>query len=224
MPGDPDLDETATTGFIVPVPFQNHLGRHGRLNGPVDNPESACMSCHSTAQVRDGQTSAGAYKAAGIVPPDVCTAPEQMYWFRNFPGSQPFGNMTNPPDPPNAFCVPQSPALGSPPMHALDFSLQVQLGLVNGVALNHHNPCLAEIPEDQLPTAQKAKAALHARGQLEEARRSVPQREAFAAPVQLDSRKLSRVAEGARSKAKLSTWKELGMELSPEDAANSPHR
>jgi hypothetical protein len=28
-----------------------HLGWLGRLNGPVDNPASACLSCHGTAQV-----------------------------------------------------------------------------------------------------------------------------------------------------------------------------
>ena len=27
-----------------------HLGWGGRLNGPVDNPASSCLSCHSTAQ------------------------------------------------------------------------------------------------------------------------------------------------------------------------------
>jgi|SRR5579862_9389379 len=27
-----------------------HLGRAGRLNGPVDNPKSSCLSCHSTAE------------------------------------------------------------------------------------------------------------------------------------------------------------------------------
>jgi len=27
-----------------------HLGCHGRLSGPLDNPASACMSCHMTSQ------------------------------------------------------------------------------------------------------------------------------------------------------------------------------
>lgn len=27
-----------------------HLGCHGRLSGPVDNPKSACLSCHATSQ------------------------------------------------------------------------------------------------------------------------------------------------------------------------------
>src|SRR5262249_10650178 len=30
-----------------------HLGWNGRLNGPVDNPMSSCMSCHAVAQVRE---------------------------------------------------------------------------------------------------------------------------------------------------------------------------
>ena len=34
----------------APAYARQHLGADGRLNGPVDNPASACMSCHSTAQ------------------------------------------------------------------------------------------------------------------------------------------------------------------------------
>lgn len=30
-----------------------HLGWRGRLNGPVDNPRSSCLSCHATAQYED---------------------------------------------------------------------------------------------------------------------------------------------------------------------------
>ncbi|MDJ0907376.1 MAG: hypothetical protein QNI96_15265, partial [Woeseiaceae bacterium] len=53
---DPEL--TANTPDGVPkesIIFDNthiyeHLGCHGRLVGPLDNPKSACMSCHMNAQ------------------------------------------------------------------------------------------------------------------------------------------------------------------------------
>ncbi len=34
----------------APAYAKAHVGVDGRLNGPVDNPASACMSCHGTAQ------------------------------------------------------------------------------------------------------------------------------------------------------------------------------
>lgn len=64
-----------------------HLGWGMRLNGPVDNPRSSCMSCHATAQ----------YPAiSGITPffnePPYNTpgSPEWMRWFRNVPCATPF--------------------------------------------------------------------------------------------------------------------------------------
>ena len=48
-PGGPPLvDSWINPG--APAYAKAHLGVDGRLNGPVDNPVSACMSCHSTAQ------------------------------------------------------------------------------------------------------------------------------------------------------------------------------
>jgi len=46
----------------------------GRLNGPVDNSESACLSCHGTAQTPD---------SSPMVPPHNSTDTERMRWFRN---------------------------------------------------------------------------------------------------------------------------------------------
>lgn len=39
--------------FINPAarPLVTHLGFQGRLNGPVDNPNSSCLSCHGTAEI-----------------------------------------------------------------------------------------------------------------------------------------------------------------------------
>jgi hypothetical protein len=54
-----------------------HVGYQGRLNGPVDNPISSCLSCHSTAEV-----------PAGVMIPPRGTNPAP--WFRNILAGQPF--------------------------------------------------------------------------------------------------------------------------------------
>ena len=61
--------------FINPnVGPPQHLGRAGRLNGPVDNPASSCLSCHSTAQ----------YEAVSpVIPPNGASTTTTMRWFRN---------------------------------------------------------------------------------------------------------------------------------------------
>lgn len=60
-----------------------HLGVDGRLNGPVDNPASACMSCHSTAQ---------APSFASMLPTGACAQPPfRADWFRNLRGTTAFG-------------------------------------------------------------------------------------------------------------------------------------
>ena len=59
----------------APAYARAHLGVDGRLNGPVDNPASACMSCHSTAQ---------APSLAPMLPTGACAqAPFRADWFRN---------------------------------------------------------------------------------------------------------------------------------------------
>ena len=61
--------------FSVQAPRQ-HLGWAGRLNGPVDNPMSSCLSCHSTAQWPT---------LSPILPPSSAPpgGPAWMRWFRN---------------------------------------------------------------------------------------------------------------------------------------------
>lgn len=54
-----------------------HLGFEGRLNGPVDNPRSSCISCHATAETP---------ASSPMIPPPNDTA----RWFKNYLGSQPF--------------------------------------------------------------------------------------------------------------------------------------
>lgn len=71
--GSGTLQET----WINPKVTMPHLGFQGRLNGPVDNKISSCLSCHSTAQIPVGQ----------MVPP---TGSPPDRWFRNIPSGTPF--------------------------------------------------------------------------------------------------------------------------------------
>lgn len=197
--GDPDLDESWINP-AVPAPFGGQVGLHGRLNGPVDNPQSACMSCHSTAQVREGQTIVGAYTAARMVPDSSCSATEREYWFRNIAGSEPFGQMTGPP----GYCEPENPPVASPPMRALDYSLQVQRGLVNGVALNHANPCLGHIPPDHQPDAERRRMMMSLKQGDIERKRWVE--ESVRSPL----------PEALRAVDELPSWSAVGMDPDPE--------
>lgn len=71
-------NEVATQQWInTSVGTPQHLGFEGRLNGPVDNPKSSCMSCHATAQTP---------AVSPMIPPSGDTT----RWFKNYLGSQPF--------------------------------------------------------------------------------------------------------------------------------------
>jgi hypothetical protein len=50
------------------------LGWAGRGNGPVDNPISSCLSCHSTAQIP---------ASSPLVPPADISEDSKLRWFRN---------------------------------------------------------------------------------------------------------------------------------------------
>ena len=58
-----------------------HLGWGGRLNGPVDNPMSSCLSCHSVSQYQS---------AAPMMPPNNATENQRMNWFRNIKSTEAF--------------------------------------------------------------------------------------------------------------------------------------
>ncbi|MEP7290420.1 MAG: hypothetical protein ABI835_01500 [Chloroflexota bacterium] len=57
------------------------LGANERLNGPVDNPASSCLSCHSTAQDRYN---------GNIAPGNGLTEDQRMLFFRNIRAAQPY--------------------------------------------------------------------------------------------------------------------------------------
>ena len=75
-------------GFInpdVPAIGKRHLGYHGRLNGPVDNYKSSCLSCHSTA----GSPKVG-FPPVNLIYPDNADVKTQLEWFNNIPAGKPF--------------------------------------------------------------------------------------------------------------------------------------
>jgi hypothetical protein len=112
-------------------------GRHGRLNGPVDNPTSSCISCHSTAQVVVGATPLGAFRGVDIFPPTACSDAQDMSWFRNIAAGTPFGVMTSAGD----GCDLASPATATPPLHSVDYSLQLADALEASLFFHNPNPC-----------------------------------------------------------------------------------
>jgi hypothetical protein len=57
-----------------------HLGWNGRLNGPVDNPQSSCMSCHATAQMREKSPLGPMFLKSAPAP----GSDEWMRWFQNY--------------------------------------------------------------------------------------------------------------------------------------------
>jgi hypothetical protein len=90
------------------------FGRGGRMNGPVDNPVSACLSCHMTAQWPN---------PAAVTPPSGAAWDRVSCWFRNLGPTTPFGLA-----PSNTVACGTLP---SPASVSLDFSLQLAVGLRN---------------------------------------------------------------------------------------------
>jgi hypothetical protein len=100
----------------------DHLGWLGRINGPVDNPVSACLSCHSTAENP---------ASAPLTVSSVCTDDEKLAWFRNLGGDLPFGIVQS-----NS-CDVRTGATWV----ALDYSLQMRVALANVTSGKWINPC-----------------------------------------------------------------------------------
>jgi hypothetical protein len=95
--GNGPLAET----WLNPDVTMPHYGYQCRLNGPVDNAASACLSCHGTAQVQANKPP----------PPSMIPAAGEnpAPWFRNLRPGEPF----------------------MPPAISTDYSLQVALGIAN---------------------------------------------------------------------------------------------
>jgi hypothetical protein len=115
---------------LAPAYAAGHLGWAGRLNGPVDNPISACMSCHGTAQY-PVDAALGPFSSA-------CNTDEKrLRWFRNLPAGTPFGVVDG------STC---EPGAADPPPAGLDFSLQIQVSVQSILQFGDTNPCIEAPP------------------------------------------------------------------------------
>jgi hypothetical protein len=103
---NPNLKETVINPDADELP-PTHLGWNGRLNGPVDNPRSSCMSCHMTAEVPALSPLTPFFQAN---PPPI-GSPEWMRWFQNIACGVPFDAEAK----------------------SADFSLQLSIGITNFV-------------------------------------------------------------------------------------------
>ncbi|UYK76673.1 hypothetical protein NG825_20090 [Xanthomonas sacchari] len=84
---NPRILQSAINANVKELP-PTHLGWNGRLNGPVDNPISSCMSCHMTAESPQLSPMNPTFQAPDKVPP--VGSKEWMRWFQNIPAGQPF--------------------------------------------------------------------------------------------------------------------------------------
>ena len=91
---DPQLTSADTSGkpqesIIFDVGgLYEHLGCHGRLSGPLDNPASACMSCHMTSQYP------GAYPIPNKAYP--CDASQNAQYWQDLPAGAIFLQQSQP--------------------------------------------------------------------------------------------------------------------------------
>jgi hypothetical protein len=135
---DPNLTDSQaargvkpTESFVNPIPhFSRVFGRGGRMNGPVDNQASACLSCHMTAQFPQ-------VSGIGLAPPLDAPWSFAACWFRNLGPTVPFGK----PQDGNCDAKPVKPSV------SLDFSLQLALALRNYMVLST-NPVSVQLPAD----------------------------------------------------------------------------
>ncbi|AKK00053.1 MULTISPECIES: hypothetical protein [Pseudomonas] len=145
---NPALKQTAINANTQELP-PTHLGWNGRLNGPVDNPQASCLSCHMTAEYQQLALMNPTFQAN---PPPV-GGDEWMKWFQNIPAGQPF----------------------SPGTQSTDYSLQLSGALANfydwkcnhsGVYADGVNACTklqtlklikaSNAPEDEVHKVQRS--------------------------------------------------------------------
>jgi hypothetical protein len=84
---NPNLKETIINDDTKELP-PTHLGWNGRLNGPVDNPMSSCMSCHMTAEYPVLNPMSPLFQDPAQVP--APGSAEWMRWFQNMKCGVPF--------------------------------------------------------------------------------------------------------------------------------------
>jgi hypothetical protein len=105
-------DSTLKESRVLRTGMFEHLGCHQRLSGPLDNPRSACMSCHMTAQ----------FPGAPSVPSasSACDSPANAKFWRNLAPGTPFQTF------------------GDTVTTALDFSMEMASSVENYVTARQH--------------------------------------------------------------------------------------
>lgn len=135
-----------------------HLGCNSRLNGPADNIQSSCLSCHMTASVPDKNLTVppilaqfGGLKAQCANPPNLAT---DAVYFANTGCSTPFngGTVVPPPD----------YASGRKEWISLDYSLQLSISLVQWGQWMEHQDVSQKLTEAPRP-ARRMTAVLPGR-------------------------------------------------------------
>jgi hypothetical protein len=86
------LTETIINPDSTELPA-THLGWNGRLNGPVDNPQSSCYSCHSTAEYPQGSPISPLFDADTLKANPIGST-GWMRWFSNLKCGTPFDGPT----------------------------------------------------------------------------------------------------------------------------------
>lgn len=132
----------------LPAAMKTHIGVGGRLIGPVDNPASSCISCHSTAQVDQGAAksltaSNSIFTGDSTLIPGSCTVAQRANWFRDLPSGTPFGMMNG--SPAGSGCDVVTAPAGTA-LRSLDNSLQLQVGLISALYRGYGNPCVGKTP------------------------------------------------------------------------------
>lgn len=120
-PGSGPLKQT----WLNPAVKLPHYGYQGRLDGPVDNPKSSCLSCHMTAQSPETV----ATLVAKLLPPKGA---DPAPWFVNLKSGTPF----------------------TPGKQSSDYSMQIAFGLANfgqtQIARSHPDPEMRKVAAAQL--------------------------------------------------------------------------
>ena len=138
---NPDLSDDLAAGGQKPAEsivlnkfqFTRDFGRGGRMNGPLDNPISTCMSCHMTAQKPN---------SAGLTAAANAKWDAAKCWFRDL-STQAFGK------------APTATSCGdNAGFQSLDFSLQLAVGWRNWTGAHPAGASPAAPP----PTARAAPA------------------------------------------------------------------
>lgn len=109
----PELKEPFETFLNDTIPVPQHYGCEKRLNGPVDNARSSCISCHALAEVAQDFTKISFKEKMG------CATEEDIkFWFKNInPASK------------NASDRTFSQSTAGKKIYSLDYSLQLSEGI-----------------------------------------------------------------------------------------------